>query len=874
MKNRLVFIELIAMLFLLGSVSINAQKHSGLSANSSDGQNPTGIFNGQTTAGLWQDSNNSDDAWLMVDLGATKEIGTIKIFWENANAKDYNLSFSTNGVDFFGQMDYSNMAPGSRVDVRADLNRTARYVKMQGVTRQMDYGYAIFEFEIYAPFDAELTTLSILPKEASVEANKTLELTAVGYDQIGNSFPVTGTITWQASAGSEVTGNGRFTSSTPGIYTVTASANGLDSQTEVEVKPIHPNIAIGKTYSSSSGNAVEAFDGNQNSRWESASSDSQWILVDLGSNFSISNMIISWEAANAKAYKIEYSLDEQNWTPIVEKSNMPTDMRVDRMYGMEFEARYIRLTGLERNTEYGYSIWEFEIYGQNAAIGSDTEAPSAPSNFAANPDVYAIFFTWTPAVDNVGVTSYKIFKNGTFEALVDGNSTSMTLSGLEPKTTYSFSIRAYDANGNESDPANLSTTTKERFVDEGGAQYGIGNIALSMPTEHSELAGDGSNGSVHAVDGSMTSRWESAAEDDAWMSIDLGLKYYVDYVIMHWEVASGKQYLIQVSDNNRDWITVAEFKSENELPHEIRTDKLRFDPVVTQYIRFQGVKRNTPWGYSLFEFEVYSPGSGPDDIPNPNPNPNPDPVPPGPAEFSVTSPINQVVLSDTRQPLLTWEPVAGASSYEVWVNVTKSDYDWHAWGSLLDRFTKMGEVSSTQFQISDDLSDRWTYKWYVVAKTSSGIKHSDLGLFSVYLPNVTQISDGITKIDGCRDLNKNGVLDDYENWKLPIEVRVNDLMSKMTIHEKAMQMFYNAQSFPEAGWAFGPGTIDDMFQKQKAAAQTGWASLLSQQETINMATKQHIQYNQHWLQLEKCNWLMNVPICNELNNWLLVQEVF
>ena len=65
MKNRLVFIELIAMLFLLGSVSINAQKHSGLSANSSDGQNPTGIFNGQTTAGLWQDSNNSDDAWLM-----------------------------------------------------------------------------------------------------------------------------------------------------------------------------------------------------------------------------------------------------------------------------------------------------------------------------------------------------------------------------------------------------------------------------------------------------------------------------------------------------------------------------------------------------------------------------------------------------------------------------------------------------------------------------------------------------------------------------------------------------------------------------------------------------------------------------------------
>ena len=50
-----------------------------------------------------------------------------------------------------------------------------------------------------------------------------------------------------------------------------------------------------------------------------------------------------------------------------------------------------------------------------------------------------------------------------------------------------------------------------------------------------------------------------------------------------------------------------------------------------------------------------------------------------------------------------------------------------------------------------------------------------------------------------KDLNKNGELDDYENWTLPIDKRVDDLISKMTVEEKAGSMFIHIASVGENG---------------------------------------------------------------------------
>ncbi len=59
----------------------------------------------------------------------------------------------------------------------------------------------------------------------------------------------------------------------------------------------------------------------------------------------------------------------------------------------------------------------------------------------------------------------------------------------------------------------------------------------------------------------------------------------------------------------------------------------------------------------------------------------------------------------------------------------------------------------------------------------------------------------ILEVDGLafRDLNKNGVLDPYEDPRLPVEERVADLLGRMTLEEKAGMMFQTMMSVNKDG---------------------------------------------------------------------------
>jgi chitodextrinase len=77
----------------------------------------------------------------------------------------------------------------------------------------------------------------------------------------------------------------------------------------------------------------------------------------------------------------------------------------------------------------------------------DTQAPSVPTGLAATVvNTTEIDLSWNASTDNVGVTQYKIFVNGTQAGSVAG--TSAAVSNLAPNTTYSFSVSACDAASN------------------------------------------------------------------------------------------------------------------------------------------------------------------------------------------------------------------------------------------------------------------------------------------------------------------------------------------------------------------------------------------------------------------------------------------
>jgi hypothetical protein len=105
--------------------------------------------------------------------------------------------------------------------------------------------------------------------------------------------------------------------------------------------------------------ASAATDGNTGTRWSSAFSDPQWLEVDLGSVQSICKVVLNWEAAYATAFQIQTSTDGTTWTPIYSTTTGTGGTQTLTVSGT---GRYIRMYGTARATQYGYSVWEFEVF--------------------------------------------------------------------------------------------------------------------------------------------------------------------------------------------------------------------------------------------------------------------------------------------------------------------------------------------------------------------------------------------------------------------------------------------------------------------------------------------------------------------------------
>jgi hypothetical protein len=101
-------------------------------------------------------------------------------------------------------------------------------------------------------------------------------------------------------------------------------------------------------------------DGNLSTRWSSVFSDPQWIYVDLGSTHSITGITLNWETAYGKAYSIQVSNDAVSWTTIY--STTTGTGRTENL-ALSGSGRYVRMYGTKRGTGWGYSLWEFQVFG-------------------------------------------------------------------------------------------------------------------------------------------------------------------------------------------------------------------------------------------------------------------------------------------------------------------------------------------------------------------------------------------------------------------------------------------------------------------------------------------------------------------------------
>ena len=103
-----------------------------------------------------------------------------------------------------------------------------------------------------------------------------------------------------------------------------------------------------------------AIDNSASTRWSSAWSNQQWLAIDFGSPATIDRVILSWNNAYARAFQLQVSDDQVRWSTAFTQSNGKGGTET---INISTHGRYIRMYGTQPATRYGFSLWNFAIYG-------------------------------------------------------------------------------------------------------------------------------------------------------------------------------------------------------------------------------------------------------------------------------------------------------------------------------------------------------------------------------------------------------------------------------------------------------------------------------------------------------------------------------
>lgn len=425
--------------------------------------------------------------------------------------------------------------------------------------------------------------------------------------------------------------------------------------------------------------AAAAVDADLGTRWSSAASVPQWIQVDLGVTATISQVVLRWETAYASAYQVQTSGNGSTWTTVFSTTTATGGVQTHAVTG---SGRYVRVNATARATQWGVSLWEFEIYGSTAAEGcgsgnaalnrpataSSVESAGLPASsaFDGNPatrwasafsdpqwirvdlgasvPICRVVLTWEAAYARsfqiqvsadaatwTTVHSATAATGGTQTLAVSGTGRYVRMYGTTRATGYGYSLWEFaigTATGNPGSPspsASLSPTPSQPGT-EVLLSYNKPGFASSAQNEGPCIGCL----PARAFDLDPASRWATSSTtgwvDPGWIYVDLGATASITRVVLQWDPAFASSYQIQVSANASTWTTI----------HSTTTGRgLKETLVVSgtgRYVRMYGTARSTPYGYSLWEFQVYGTGGAP--------------TAPPPRPADPTFPATRLVFSD------------------------------------------------------------------------------------------------------------------------------------------------------------------------------------------------------------------------------------
>lgn len=146
-------------------------------------------------------------------------------------------------------------------------------------------------------------------------------------------------------------------------HNVTVPATGATHTATFRRKPnlaLKRPVKVSSNRSSTQHTGPNAVDGSMSTRWLSGYTDTQWIEVDLGAAKRVGRVAIRWSKYFGKGYKIQTSTGGGTWTTVF--TTTTGNGGFDSIAFTARDARWVRIYGTKRATEYGFSPWEFEVY--------------------------------------------------------------------------------------------------------------------------------------------------------------------------------------------------------------------------------------------------------------------------------------------------------------------------------------------------------------------------------------------------------------------------------------------------------------------------------------------------------------------------------
>lgn len=529
---------------------------------------PVNASNGTATAAVdgnpgsrWE-TTWEDNQWIYVDLGAVYNLDHLRLLWEGAYTKHYQVcvaeeltsemlanlndedatnNFAT-GWTVAADQTYDSFVSDQTVSVKGFAGR---YVAINCIERGTQWGNSIYELEVYANSLTE-SKLDVTPDVLGGYIGTTVNFTAAGLNADGTEMDLTDAV-WTMN-GEPMTSQ-TVTFETKGFYTVKVAANGIEGVTTVGIFDVADNFVTPSLQTQQSENttvdASKAIDGDAGTMWTATVDGTQnynaWMVVDLGSELDVNGCYLHWEGASSAEYTIEVSTDGNVYTPVFSyASNVGMQDRYDWVFdGESHKARFVKINSTKATTGYGVKVKELQIFA---------EGTLAPAELAA------IELT---ADNNVGATGTKF--NFSFSAFDQyGNPWELSegeLSSLQwtvtPAETANIenNVLTVTEKGVYSVYCSLgevASNAVEVNVVADGENVALNKVVEAVATSSSDAA--------NAVDGDLATTWDVPIPEDAvdgmfdaWLVVDLGKDYEVNCINCHWGPEASADYSVLVS---------------------------------------------------------------------------------------------------------------------------------------------------------------------------------------------------------------------------------------------------------------------------------------------------------------------------------------